>query len=270
MKLFEDINMDKSCIKRVIYNSAFALANEFNTSYDESRENPIQDKTNLYTSFKQAKTLEQELKKLGLLEAKVIQAGNQIYIGPAMLTVISPTNEILRRLNNRWEIERGNDAFCKAQSNDYTKTIDELNGEELIEKDNKLVNMSSIAFILELHDKKILMLGDSHPDVITQALKELGYSKEKPFEVDYVKLSHHGSEKNISKEFLAVTKSSNYIISTNGTRHAHPSKKTLAHIIATQKNVSFYFNSEIYKRIFNDTDYEKYEFQCYMQEEIEV
>lgn len=269
MKLFEDSTINKSCIKRVLYNSAFALAKEFGTTYDETRENIIRDKSNPYTSFKQAKTLEKELKNLGLLEDKVVKVGDRIEIGPAILKIISPTNDILKKLNDKWEIEKEHDVFCKALGNDYAKTIDELQREELVDKDSKLVNMSSIAFSLELPEQKILMLGDSHPDTIAEELKRLGYSKEKPFEVDYVKLSHHGSEKNISKELLEIITSSNYIISTNGTRHAHPSKKTLAHIIATQKDVSFYFNNDIYERIFNNIEYEKYGFQCYIQQKIE-
>ena len=53
--------------------------------------------------------------------------------------------------------------------------------------------MSSIAFILELGKWKILMLGDASPDVIAKSLRLMGYSKERPCKIYYVKLSHHGS-----------------------------------------------------------------------------
>lgn len=267
-KMFEDNSLDKTIIKRVIYNSAWTLANYFNTEHDEARENIIADKTNAYTSFKQAKTLEKELESLGLLETKVTKALDRIRVGNAKITFLSPNEEILSRLNNKWEMESGNDPFCSAVANDYSKSIEELNAEGINQVDTKLVNMSSLAFLLELENRRILMLGDANPDVVSKYLILLGYSKERPCEIDYVKLAHHGSEKNISKELLSLIKCSNYIISTNGSRHAHPSKKTLATIIDCQGKVEFYFNSKIYEKIFRQCEYERYKFVCHMQKDI--
>ncbi len=48
---------------------------------------------------------------------------------------------------------------------------------------------------------------------------------------DYVKVSHHGSINNTSCELLDLIDCDNYIISTNGYRHKHPDRETVARII---------------------------------------
>jgi len=53
-------------------------------------------------------------------------------------------------------------------------------------------------------------------------------------EFDFTKISHHGSEGNMSPELLSLISSKKYLISTNGKhpRHEHPDKKIIARILA--------------------------------------
>ena len=48
-----------------------------------------------------------------------------------------------------------------------------------------LTNKSSIAFLFEFENSKILFLGDSDADDIVGTLTELGYSKNNKLKVDF-------------------------------------------------------------------------------------
>ncbi|MCY6353637.1 ComEC/Rec2 family competence protein [Clostridium sp. ZS2-4] len=261
IKFFEDVSIDKSIVKRVVFNSAWSLAENFNTIYNLNREQKIGDGRTC-TSFKQGLTLEKKLKELNLLEPYIIKALDVIEIGNAKLTILSPLEETLKLLNDNWEIEKLEDLNCSAKMNDYNKTIQELLDSNKDKNDSSLVNESSIAFLLEINEYKILMLGDAYPNSIVNTLKKLGYSNLNKLKLDYLKLSHHGSNKNINTDFLNIIECSNYFISTNGVRYNHPNKATLAKVINTQKNITFYFNYKVYEKIFKKKDYEQFEFKC--------
>ena len=96
----------------------------------------------------------------------------------------------------------------------------------------ELANFSSIGFLLSCEDMSVLMLGDCYPHNIEAYLRNVeGYSEEKPLEVDYVKVAHHGSMHNTSNELLDIIKCNHYIISTSGERFHHPDRTCLAHIL---------------------------------------
>ena len=113
-------------------------------------------------------------------------------------------------------------------------------------KDKSNGNGASIAFIIEYNENKLLFLGDAHRDIIIKNLKKL---KEHNYKLDFdlVKVSHHGSNNNISKELLALIQSKRFLISTDGQKHGraqHPNKEAIAKIIMSKKE----FHKEI---IFN-------------------
>ena len=94
-------------------------------------------------------------------------------------------------------------------------------------------NSSSIAFLLQIDEKKLLFLGDSCISVCQRKLRELYGTNE--MDMDFIKLSHHGSERNISEKFLKQFGSKNYLISA-GTGSKRPSKKTLALLLMTHSD----------------------------------
>lgn len=104
------------------------------------------------------------------------------------------------------------------QSVDWEKWIDAWSGQV----DDSRTNRSSIAFMLEYEGIKMVFPGDAPTQLFQDRLPE---------EIDVVKLPHHGSEKNISAEFIRDTKVSNYILSTDGKQHGHPSKQVIANIL---------------------------------------
>lgn len=121
------------------------------------------------------------------------------------------------------------------------ETIEELLARPF-EEDTTATNGSSIAFVAQINDKKLLFLADAHPDLVVQSLKE--YQKGGVIMFDLIKVSHHGSFNNISQDLLETIDAPKYLISTNGGRHNHPGKETIAHIISRPADFhrKLYFN----------------------------
>lgn len=119
-------------------------------------------------------------------------------------------------------------------------TIAELANEPFHE-DTSIANGSSIAFILQIDDKKILLLGDAHPTVIASSLNKFQSTGLIIF--DLIKLAHHGSFNNISKTVLARTDSPRYLFSGNG-KNGHPDLETIAYVVSRSGNFlrTLYFN----------------------------
>ena len=129
--------------------------------------------------------------------------------------------------------------------------------------DTSEMNASSIAFILEGLDKKILFLGDAHEDQIITEIRKLqlrnGYT---PY-FDAIKVAHHGSIKNADKLFNLID-GKYFIFSTDGQKHKdHPSLETIAKIIVrptkikrilvfNYKNAAFnYYNNKDFMDKYN-------------------
>ena len=74
---------------------------------------------------------------------------------------------------------------------------------------------------------------------VVSALRRLG---ESPHEFDVVKLSHHGSRRNTSRELAAMVRSPHWIVSTNGAQFGHPDPECLARVIQTQDRPTFHVN----------------------------
>jgi len=109
------------------------------------------------------------------------------------------------------------------------------------EKDTSKSNGTSISFILEYKDKKLLFLGDAHEDIIVDNLEKY---KNKGISLDFdaVKISHHGSKKN-NFSWIDKIKSKKYLISTNGKSHGHPNEEVIAKILqCNDEKKGLYFN----------------------------
>lgn len=106
----------------------------------------------------------------------------------------------------------------ETEKHDWDKLVDTWSGQ----MDASVTNRSSIAFMLEYKDLRMLFPGDSPLQIFQETL---------PAKIDIVKLPHHGSEKNISKEFIQNTEVSYYLLSTEGKKHDHPSKSVIGAIL---------------------------------------
>lgn len=161
-----------------------------------------------------------------------------------------------------WEKEKAK--VAPKQISATKETLEELFKTPLVE-DNTATNGSSIAFVLQARNKKLLFLGDSHPGLIVHSLNE--YQKEGTIIFDLIKVSHHGSFGNISRELLNKIDSERYLISTNGKRHGHPDKETIAHIITRKADFhrKLYFNYiTVNSKYFDREDWkEKYNYSVH-------
>lgn len=142
-----------------------------------------------------------------------------------------------------------------------------------------LANIVSISFILRCDGLSILMLGDSFPITIEHALRERGYSEKDKLEVDFVKISHHGSRYNISNSLLDIIDCQNFLIPTNGgcKLSYHPDREALANILChnerdIEKPIHLYFNYPLKKieervgKLFKDDETLKYNFIIHQEE----
>jgi beta-lactamase superfamily II metal-dependent hydrolase len=125
-------------------------------------------------------------------------------------------------------------------------------------EDKTPTNGSSIAFVLKIKAKLLLFLADSHPGLILKSLVE--YQSEGIINFDSIKVSHHGSFNNISLPLLKKIDSRIYIFSTNGNKHNHPDKETIAHIVGRKSEFErkLFFNYKtLNSEYFNNKDWMK-------------
>ncbi|CEO33247.1 MBL fold metallo-hydrolase [Paraclostridium sordellii] len=196
---------------------------------------------------------------------------DEIMLKDAKIIILSPDSKKLNRLSKLWlrkliEIDKDfnisneiifDDAYEMYMKNaklyiDTDENKDASFSSEIFKSiiKNKIYqgktditesNGSSISFILQYRNKKILFLGDSHEDIILDNI--IKYSKDKGMiQFDAIKISHHGSLKNNFK-WIERLKSNLYLISTNGKKHGHPNREVLAKILQhNDDKKTFYFN----------------------------
>lgn len=182
--------------------------------------------------------------------------------GGMRLTLVSPDPEALARLRDdwkdsvhNWEIEPGDldgawdqlvetnkfhpDAELTLGPGDLTARLLGL----LKGRDSSTANGSSIAFIAEFDGKSCLFLADAHAKVVCDSLRRLGYTSDEPLRVDAMKMSHHGSKNNITRELLELVDTRNYLFSTNGDKFRHPDEPAIEAVIqGSRRRPTLWFN----------------------------
>ncbi|VTY07969.1 Metallo-beta-lactamase superfamily protein [Prevotella melaninogenica] len=140
-----------------------------------------------------------------------------------------------------------------------------LNDREL---DTSETNAQSAIIIAHCNGKEILLPGDSTPDKLSEALDD--YRKGEVLKFDLVKLPHHGSYKNVTKDILEKFECLDYVVCTNGDIFYHPNKKMILKVVSwgkreTNEKIFFHLNyyNDLNERL-NITNNEKsqYNFEC--------
>lgn len=262
LKLFEDKNLDKSLIKRVWFNSGKNIAKYFKAG-GEFKERDIELK--IYnksdTSVKQGVKLDKFLTDLGCWDNRIIKRGLIENFSNSRITVLSPDDNGLKNLHQKWERESP-DLETSSKETDYHISMKELiEGEDIFVEDKSIPNGSSIAILFEIEEKRILFLGDAYPNVVAESLRTImNCSINKKLEIDLFKISHHASKGNTNSELLELIKCDNYVTSTNSLRHGLPDKITYARIIKANPYSKFLFNYNIIKKVFPEgLDYGKFQ-----------
>ncbi|WP_415639929.1 ComEC/Rec2 family competence protein, partial [Paenibacillus lupini] len=218
--LFKDNEINKATIKKVWFNSGKKLLRFFGENDEDAENREIIINNSPEVSINQGISFESLLETYSLYDDTIIYSPMMIPLEGARLTILSPDIECLSKLNSAWQIEQMGDEVnvSRTSNQEYDQTLRELLENDFVE-DASIPNGSSIAFLFEYCDQKVLFLGDSFPSVIEKELRDLGYSVENKLRVNAIKISHHASKYNTSSSLLEMIECENFIISTNGMKH---------------------------------------------------
>lgn len=256
IKAFETPNYLGELVKSIWFNSSRLITQHFNAP-EILENNILLADGSPQTSMQQGKDFEALLDEIGCDRTPLIKAGQVHNVGPFKLTVLSPNQNQLEHLLHKWPSEKESGATA-AHDNDYQLSLEEIWEEDEFKSDSSVYNGSSIAFLLEVDNTKMLFLGDAHDEVVVESLRSLGFNEINKLHLDLVKVSHHGSQYNTSSEFLSLLQSSRYIISTNGSRHGLPNKRTIARIIKETDGQICFNYSEVIEPLLLDNEMDDY------------
>jgi beta-lactamase superfamily II metal-dependent hydrolase len=197
--------------------------------------------------------------------------------GNLKVTLLSPGDKELAALEPVWMAELARASLkpldpdeVPEEPADGLESLSSLNVEALARKpfveDTAKPNGSSIAFLAEFDGRRALLGADAHPGVIERSLRKLGYSEANKLKLDLFKLCHHGSKANTSPSLLGIIDCLDFAISTDGTKHNHPDRETVARILVNDpsRHKTIYFNiNQEHATVWNRKDLQdKYKFLC--------
>ena len=171
----------------------------------------------------------------------------------AVVTFLSPDDERLERLRNRWSralstsTTRGSEdpgadlalfaaALDEGEQDDADVEAErgESGGPPKWGSDRSVPNGSSIAFLFEYGGRCLLFSGDAHAEVLEQSITKLldqrGLDR---LRLDAFKVPHHGSVNNLTPQLLALLHCARVLISTDRSRHGHPNAPVVELLAAT-------------------------------------
>jgi beta-lactamase superfamily II metal-dependent hydrolase len=204
------------------------------------------------------------------LHTAPVVAGQRHQFGELTVSILSPDAAQYERLLTKWEAHetavKSRAQAVASTTNDHRVPIEQLIQRSFI-PDASWSNRSSIAFLLTIGRFNGLFMGDAHADVVAASLRDMGYSEQNPVQVDFMKVSHHGSKGNSSDNLLSFINCQHYLISTNGVnQHGLPHKEALARVVMAARRcrpnerVHFYFtyNDPILRSIFTQSEIDQY------------
>lgn len=166
--------------------------------------------------------------------------------GGMQLTLLSPTKKELSELQPKWNnaakkagidpenrLEELEDLITRPSGREALGStlpdVDALASKETI-LDSSEANGSSIAFIAEYEEKRVLFSGDAHSTVLLDVLGRYIPNGGK-LVLDAFKVPHHGSCANITRDLLSLLECSKFLVSTNGAYFSHPDEIAMSRII---------------------------------------
>jgi hypothetical protein len=112
--------------------------------------------------------------------------------------------------------------------------------------DRSIPNLSSIVVVAEFENRRMLLTGDARGDDIVAGLKALNMlDGNGGAHFDLIKMPHHGSNRNMTFEWLQNIKADHYVISANG-EHENPDAETVEWICKAREGQTYtiYFTNE--------------------------
>lgn len=134
------------------------------------------------------------------------------------IQVLHPNDQRLKDMQEKWD----KDLKKAAEKGDESIIFASLGG-----RDTSPFNLASIVCLVEFDGKQMLLTGDARDDDILDGLRGAGrMDANDHIHVDILKIPHHGSDRNMSREFFERVTADHYVISGNGEHH-NPEKATL-------------------------------------------
>ena len=188
-----------------------------------------------------------------------------ITMGGLTFTIIGPTSGHLKKLREEWntwlETVEGKKrlkaieiAAIRDQERMGTSEFDSLMNSLLLQAESfgdpdevTTPNLASLTLLVEDDTSSLLLTGDARGDQITDGLKQAGRLVDGKFEVDVLKVPHHGSENNIDSDFVEAVIARDYVFCGNGSS-GNPNHKVIEmmfrrRLAASPKPFKFWFNS---------------------------
>ena len=177
--------------------------------------------------------------------------------GGFRLTVLAPDEKALAKLRKEWDgvvreyFEPGDvDAAEEALRKDKRYRPGYLGGinvnelaDEPFKEDTSPANGSSIVLLAEYEGHRCLLAADTFPSTIMAALARLDDKNGSRLKLSLVKVPHHGSMNNNSKDLYRMIDCPRYLISTDGSKHRHPHPQGVARILASKRgHADIFFN----------------------------
>lgn len=264
LKWFEMDDKAHELVEKVWFNSGKLIS-----EYLKEPENPdlklgLKIFKDPFTGVSDALRFENYLEKSKIWDRKIIIQDSVLEDSGIKIHVLSPNKKQLIRLLKEYKKKTGDEAYTSGKKKDWDIDLksfieEEKNEEYKFVQDSSVKNGSSITLLVTYQEKKFLFLADSHPKEIVKSLKRMGYSKEKPIELELLQVSHHGSKANNNTELFEIAKTNNYAISTDSSSHNHPHKRTLARIIKINPDANFYFNyKHVRDNLFTKNDFKDF------------
>jgi ribonuclease BN (tRNA processing enzyme) len=155
-----------------------------------------------------------ELFARGLILGAIATA--PIQIDNLGVRILGPTRQNLVKLCKSWQ-----KWLEKTRSRTFAAT----------EVDKSIPNLSSIVILAEADEKKILLTGDGVGDDLLENVRQMGLLADNGrLHVDIMKVPHHGSTRNVSREFFDTITADRYVISANG-RYGNPDLESLERLV---------------------------------------
>jgi hypothetical protein len=160
------------------------------------------------------------------------------------ITVLAPVQERLTDLVPEWQLAVVT-ALEKGTLTDVSPGLEPMGpstaptlesavdlailSEDPFKVDGSKANAASIALVLEHDGKRALLTGDATASELLGGLALLGAGERVP--LDLVKLPHHGSRNNVSRELVQAVDCPLWVFSSDGTTFRHPDAIAVSRVV---------------------------------------
>lgn len=161
--------------------------------------------------------------------------------GGMKLTLLSPTPGELKKLAPAWVRELKRYGLEPGGRVDYSRflkgtpsastDVDAL-ADEPFSADAGLPNGTSIVVLAEFKGASVLLGADAHAPILVNSIRRLLQKRRADrLKLSAFKVSHHGSQFNVSSDLIKLLDCRRYLVSTNGEHFCHPDRQAVARLI---------------------------------------